>query len=128
MNDEQFTTSWLRHVPSLLIAMVAALGAGFLFALYVPVTTNYVVQAEFDSMPPDDVALLTWLASEAGVVGQSVHVERPPGTKVVKVPFRMTRPLLGEPSLPDVEQAWAHLGYTMSAEVYPWAFAAPLMT
>ncbi len=119
MRGEQFTTSWLRHVPALLIAMVAALGAGFLFALYVPITTNYVVQATFDSMPQDDVALLKWMANQPGAVGPSAQIERPPGTKLLKVHFRMTRPLLGEPSLPDVDQAWAHLGYTMSAEVYP---------
>jgi hypothetical protein len=119
MNDEQFTTSWLRHAPALLIALVAAVCAGFLFALYIPITTSYVVPAEFDSMPPDDVSLLQWLASQPGVVGQSVHIERPPGTKVVKAHFRMTRPLLGEPSLPDVDQAWAHLGYTLAAQAYP---------
>ena len=120
MNEtDDKTRPWMRHAPVLVIALAAMIGAGFLFALYVPITTNYTVQATFDSMPQDDVELLKWMANQPGVVGQSVHVERAPGTKFVKVDFRMTRPLLGEPGLPDVDQAWAHLGYTMAAEVYP---------
>ena len=117
MNEtDDKTRPWMRHAPVLVIALAAMIGAGFLFALYVPITINYSLQATFDSMPQDDVDLLKWLASQHGVVRQSVHIERPAGTKVVKAHFRMTRPLLGEPWIPD----WpTDMGYTMAAEVYP---------
>ena len=73
---------------------------------------GYEVEAEFAELPPDDTALQAWLKQQPGVIPTLTYVQRTgPSKKVLQVNVVMSRNLLGEPPIPDLEKTCAELGY-----------------
>lgn len=70
---------------------------------------HYTVRAEFQHLPTNDSILEEWLRGQAGVV--SAHVARDKGEKAVRFYWTMDKNWAGNPTTPDLEEAWKRFGY-----------------
>ena len=76
----------------------------------VRVPCSFAMEARFEALPPDDRPLAEWLKAQPGVFG-SVGIGRL-GDGRLLVLFRVSRNLLGEPPVPNLDAAALALGYT----------------
>ncbi len=103
---------WLRLL--LWYGLFAAVVLGYYWLNHlIQIPYGYTVQADFDTLPPDDRALKSWLLVQPGIVAHTVHFGRVgPDRKIVRIMFTQVRNQAGDPPFPDFDKACRELGYT----------------
>ena len=77
---------------------------------YLPVSFGYCVEAEFESLPPDDSALENWIKEQPRVVSHTVGICRGgPENKSLRIMYIHSR-RIRERNV-DLNEACARLGY-----------------
>src|ERR1700730_16774664 len=78
----------------------------------VQVSWSHCVQAEFLSLPKEDLALKEWLMSQPGIVPHTVTIRRfGPESRHLEIGFIQVRNLAGSPPFPNLEGECRMLGY-----------------
>lgn len=96
-------------------AAVLAVVTGLLYAGYyqaqrsLKVPYYFDLEAHFTTLPADDRQLADWLKDQPGVMG-GVGIGRLDDGRV-RVLFRQSRNLLGEPPVPQIDEVAAAFGY-----------------
>jgi hypothetical protein len=104
---------WFRFSLAMLVALAMGAilyGSWFAFTSLVHASIGYSMEAEFQTMPVNDLEFKAWLRDQPGVVQSTVHVARP-RDRTVLVVFIMSRDLRGYPTFPDLDRACKALGY-----------------
>jgi|SRR5690242_14795966 hypothetical protein len=93
------------------VAVLAAVGAAGWWGLHwIPFDMGYSLEAEFESVPPDDEPLQRRVRSHPGVYLAGVNRQRVGHRWRIEVIFGLSRNGW-EPRLPDLDAATADLGY-----------------
>jgi hypothetical protein len=96
----------------LTLTIVGLLGTAGWWGLHsIPASIGYDLEAEFETVPPNDERLEQWLGSQPGVATTVVKRERAGARWRVEVIYVITRDGWGQPRLPDLNAAAAELGY-----------------
>lgn len=96
------------------VAVVLILGGIQVVRKTLRASIGYTVESRFARLPSDDDdRLTTWIQSQPGIVGHTVHVERVGGDgKTIRIFFIQSRNLAGDPPFPDLDGACDRLGYS----------------
>jgi hypothetical protein len=94
------------------VVVLASIGAAGWYGLHwIPTDSSYGLEAQFESVPPNDERLTQWVRSRPGVYLAHAQRQQVGGRWRVEVIFGITRNGWAQPRLPDLESAAAELGY-----------------
>ncbi|MFO0805732.1 MAG: hypothetical protein U0791_21730 [Gemmataceae bacterium] len=101
-----------KRATRILLVATIVLVAGY-FGLreaagYLPVSFGYCVEAEFESLPPDDRALESWMNEQPGVLPKMM-CRGGPENKSLRIMFIHARRIRERPV--NLDEACARLGY-----------------
>src|SRR5262245_9183405 len=101
----------LRRVLNAL-SILAVLGAGGLwFISRLPVSYGCDMETEFESVPPDDKALNTWLMEQPGMISPAIMREQVGERWKIRIGSIMSGNCFGQPAVPPFDDKVAELGY-----------------